>query len=214
MKIIVFGATGKTGREVVRQALDAGHEVTAFVRDAAKLEQSHPRLRTAVGQVTTDQAAVTSAVEGHDAVISALGGARTLQGLRSPTIMAQAVPVIVRAMTDASVDRLVFLSSFGVGDSFAEAPPLLKVIYRLFLGPVYADKTAGERVLRASELDWTLVYPVLLTNGPHTGAHRSGESLKLTGMPQVSRADVADFMLSQIESSAYRRTVAVVASGK
>jgi putative NADH-flavin reductase len=214
MKIIVFGATGKTGLQVVRQALDAGHEVTAFVRDPARLQIHHPHLRVAVGQVTTDQEAVTSAVEGHHAVISALGSAQTLQGMRSPTIMAKATPVIIQAMTDAGADRLVFLSSLGVGDSYAQAPPLLKVLYKLFLGPVYADKAAGEQLLRDSTLNWTLVYPVLLTNGPHTGSYRSGESLKLTGMPRISRADVAEFMLSQIQSPAYQRTVAVVSSGK
>jgi putative NADH-flavin reductase len=214
MKIIIFGATGKTGLQVVRQALDAGHEVTAFVRDPARLEIHHPQLRVAAGQVTTDQAAVTSAVEGNDAVISALGSAQTLRGMRSPTIMSKATPVIIQAMTDAGVDRLVFLSSLGVGDSYAQAPPLLKVIYRLFLGPVYADKAAGERLLRDSTLNWTLVYPVLLTNGPHTGSCTSGESLELTGMPRISRADVAEFMLSQVESPAYQRTAAVVSSGK
>jgi putative NADH-flavin reductase len=214
MKIIVFGAAGKTGLQVVRQAPDAGHEVTAFVRDPARLQIHHPHLRVAVGQVTTDQEAVTSAVEGHDAVISALGSAQTLRGMRSPTIMAKATPVIIQAMTDAGANRLVFLSSLGVGDSYAQAPPLLKVLYKLFLGPVYADKAAGEQLLRDSTLNWTLVYPVLLTNGPHTGSYRSGESLKLTGMPRISRADVAEFMLSQIQSPAYQRTVAVVTSGK
>ena len=214
MKIIVFGATGKTGRQVVRQALDAGHDVTAFVRDPARLQLDDPRLRVAAGQVTAGQATVTAAVDGHDAVISALGSAQTLRGMRSPTIISQATPVIIQAMTETGVGRLVFLSSLGVGDSYAQAPPLLKLIYKLFLGPVYADKAAGERLLRDSSLNWTLVYPVLLTNGPHTGSYRSGESLDLTGMPRISRADVADFMLSQVRSPAYKRAIAVVSSAK
>jgi putative NADH-flavin reductase len=214
MKIIVFGATGKTGRQVVQQALDAGHDVTAFVRDPARLQLDDPRLRVAAGQVTVGQAAVTAAVDGHDAVISALGSSQTLRGMRSPMIMSQATPVIIQAMTETGVDRLVFLSSLGVGDSYAQAPPVLKLIYKLFLGPVYADKAAGERLLRDSSLNWTLVYPVLLTNGPHTGSYRSGESLELTGMPRISRADVADFMVSQLSSPAYKRAFAVVSSAK
>jgi putative NADH-flavin reductase len=214
MKIIVFGATGKTGRQVVQQALDAGHDVTAFVRDPARLQLDDPRLRVAAGQVTVGQAAVTAAVDGHDAVISALGSSQTLRGMRSPMIMSQATPVIIQAMTETGVDRLVFLSSLGVGDSYAQAPPVLKLIYKLFMGPVYADKAAGERLLRDSSLNWTLVYPVLLTNGPHTGSYRSGESLELTGMPRISRADVADFMVSQLSSSAYKRALAVVSSAK
>jgi putative NADH-flavin reductase len=214
MKIIVFGATGKTGRQVVQQALDAGHDVTAFVRDPARMQLDDPRLRVAAGQVTVGQAAVTAAVDGHDAVISALGSSQTLRGMRSPMIMSQATPVIIQAMTETGVDRLVFLSALGVGDSYAQAPPVLKLIYKLFLGPVYADKAAGERLLRDSSLNWTLVYPVLLTNGPHTGSYRSGESLELTGMPRISRADVADFMVSQLSSPAYKRAVAVVSSAK
>jgi putative NADH-flavin reductase len=214
MKIIVFGATGKTGRQVVQQALAAGHDVTAFVRDPARLQLDDPRLRVAAGQVTVGQAAVTAAVDGHDAVISALGSSQTLRGMRSPMIMSQATPVIIQAMTETGVDRLVFLSSLGVGDSYAQAPPVLKLIYKLFLGPVYADKAAGERLLRDSSLNWTLVYPVLLTNGPHTGSYRSGESLELTGMPRISRADVADFMVSQLSSPAYKRAFAVVSSAK
>jgi putative NADH-flavin reductase len=214
MKIIVFGATGKTGQQVVRQALEAGHEVTAFVRDAARLDLRDPRLRVTVGEVTTDQAGVASAIKGHDAVISALGSEQTLSGMRAPAIMSQAMPVIIRAMTDTGVGRLVFLSALGVGDSYREAPALLKVIYRMFLGPVYADKAAGERLLRDSALDWTLVYPVLLTNGPHTGAYRSGEHLKLRGLPRISRADVADFMLRQVKDPTYSRATVVMTSGK
>jgi putative NADH-flavin reductase len=214
MKIIVFGATGKTGRQVVQQALDAGHDVTAFVRDPARLQLDDPRLRVAAGQVTVGQAAVTAAIDGHDAVISALGSSQTLRGMRSPMIMSQATPVIIQAMTETGVDRLVFLSSLGVGDSYAQAPPVLKLIYKLFLGPVYADKAAGERLLRDSSLNWTLVYPVLLTNGPHTGSYRSGEFLELTGMPRISRADVADFLVSQLSSPAYKRAFAVVSSAK
>jgi putative NADH-flavin reductase len=198
----------------VQQALDAGHDVTAFVRDPARMQLDDPRLRVAAGRVTVGQAAVTAAVDGHDAVISALGSSRTLRGMRSPMIMSQATPVIIQAMTETGVDRLVFLSSLGVGDSYAQAPPVLKLIYKLFMGPVYADKAAGERLLRDSSLNWTLVYPVLLTSGPHTGRYRSGESLELTGMPRISRADVADFMVSQLSSPAYKRAVAVVSSAK
>jgi uncharacterized protein YbjT (DUF2867 family) len=212
MKIIVFGGTGKTGRHVVRQALDAGHQVTVFVRDPAGLDVQHDRVQVAVGQVTSDQEAVTAAVAGQDAAISALGSPRTLSGLRSPTIMSRALPVITRAMTDASVDRLVHLSSLGVGDSMSLTPPLLRVMYKAALGPVFADKAAGERSLRDSALDWTLVRPVMLTNGPHTGRCTAGESLAPTGLPRISRADVADFMLAQLQSPAYSRRTAVLTS--
>jgi putative NADH-flavin reductase len=151
------------------------------------------------------QPAFGDRLKGQDAVIGALGSEQTVTGMRSPTIMSQATPVIIRAMTDTGVSRLVILSALGVGDSYREAPVLLKIIYKLFLGPVYADKAAGERLLRDSALDWALVYPVLLTNGPRTGAYRSGTHLKLAGLPRISRADVADFTLSQVQDPTYHR---------
>jgi putative NADH-flavin reductase len=166
-----------------------------------------------VGQVTTDQAAVTSAVKGHDAVITALGTEQTVRGMRSPGLMSQAMPAIIQAMTDTGVDRLVALSAFGVGDSRREAPLFLTLMYRLFLGRVFADKAVAERLLRDSELDWTLVYPVLLTDGPQTGGYRSEVRLRPGRRWRISRADVADFMLSQLEDRTYSHKIAVVTSG-
>lgn len=211
MRIAVFGSSGATGRQVVAQALAAGHEVTAFVRDPAKAPPARSGLTIAVGQVTSDQDAVTAAVTGADAVVVALGTARTWQGLRAPAVMAQAAPRIVAAMRAAEVSRVVWLSGLGVGDTLGEVPPLPRLGYRLLLGRVYADKAAGERVLRGSGLDWTLVYPVMLTNGAHTRRYRHGERLALHGMPTVSRADVADFLLGRAVSGDYLHKIAVVA---
>ncbi|WP_329171791.1 NAD(P)-dependent oxidoreductase [Streptomyces sp. NBC_01477] len=210
MRIVVFGSTGATGRQVVAQALDAGHEVTAFLRDPAKAPPARDGLTIAVGQVTSDQAAVTAAVTGADAVVSALGVERSLRGLRSPGVMAAAAPRIVRAMQDAEVGRLVWLSGLGVGDTMAEVPPLPRLSYRV-LRRVYADKAAGEQVLRRSPLDWTLVYPVMLTNRARTGRYRHGEHLELRGVPTVPRADVADFMLGRLTAGDYLRKIAVIA---
>ncbi|MGW6277003.1 NAD(P)-dependent oxidoreductase [Kribbella sp. NPDC055071] len=214
MRIIVFGATGTTGREVVRQALEAGHQVTAFVRDAARLDLRHPRLEVITGEVTDDQAAVTAAVKGQDAVVSALGTEQTVRGTRSPGLMARAIPVIVEAMTSTGVDRLVFLSAFGVGDSLREAPLLLRIMYRLFLGRVFADKAEGERLLRDSALDWTLIYPILLTNGPQTGVYRPDTHLTPRRPWRISRADVAEFMLDQLHDRTYSHSVAIITSGR
>jgi putative NADH-flavin reductase len=211
MNIIVFGATGATGKQVVEQALAAGHHVTAFVRDPSKVQLDHPDLRVEAGQVTADQKAVNAAVAGHDAVISVLGNAHTYKGMRAPTVITDATPAILSAMRESGVDRLVFLSALGVGDSFKEAPLPLKVGYRMVLGPIYADKLRAERILEASEVNWTLVYPVLLTNGPRTGTYRAGERLPLKGLAKISRADVADFMLRQIDDNTFTRRRAVIA---
>ncbi|WP_329129680.1 NAD(P)H-binding protein [Streptomyces sp. NBC_01476] len=209
MKIVVFGASGATGRQVVSQALAAGHEVTAFVRDPLRAPAAHPALRVAVGQVTSDQEAVTGAVRGQDAVLSTLGTSRDRQGMLSPTVHAAALPVIVAAMRETGVRRVVYQSSLGVGESVADTPALLRLLYRP-LARVFADKAAGEAALRAGGLEWTLVYPVMMTNGPRTRTYRTGEHLKLTGLPRVSRADVADFMLREAGAPAYPYKIAMI----
>jgi putative NADH-flavin reductase len=150
-------------------------------------------------------------VAGQDAVLSALGTTRDRQGLRSPDIHVSAIPVIVAAMKETGVSRVVYQSSLGVGDSVAQTPVALRLMYRLALSRVYADKAAGERVLRDSGLDWTLVYPVLMSNGPRTGGYRTGEHLKLRGAPRVSRADVADFLVREAGERAFPQKVAVIA---
>jgi putative NADH-flavin reductase len=210
MRIAVFGSTGATGRQVVAQALAAGHEVTAFLRDEAKAPPPRDGLRVVAGQVTSDQAAVTSAVTGADAVVSTLGTERSRRGLLAPSVIAEATPRIVRAMQEAGVDRLVWLSGLGVGDTLAQVPVLPRIAYRA-LRRVYADKAAGEELLRRSTLAWTLVYPVMLTNGARTGRYRHGERLELRGVPTVSRADVADFILGRVTAGDYLHKTAVVA---
>lgn len=211
MKIVVFGANGATGRQVVAQALAAGHEVTAFVRGADKAPVPHPRLRVVVGEVTSDQRAVTEAVTGHDAVISALGGDRTPKGLVAATVIRRSTPVLVRAMEEAGVGRVVFLSAFGVGESADRLPLPSRILYKVLLGLVFADKEAGERVLRGSRLDWTLVYAAMLTNGARTHGYRAGEHLDLKGLARISRADVAEFMLQETVERAYVHKIVVVA---
>ncbi|WP_329128664.1 NAD(P)H-binding protein [Streptomyces sp. NBC_01476] len=210
MRLVVFGANGRTGREIVTQALAAGHEVTAFVRDPGKAPGPRPGLRVLAGEVTSDQAAVRGAVDGQEAVLTAFGSPTTWHGVVSPTLTVQAVPLIVRAMRDAGVSRIVHLSAHGVGDTAAQAPAVYWAVYKA-LGRMFADKDAGERILRDSGLDWTFVYPVMLVNGPRTGTYRVGEELRLGRVPRISRADVADFMLRETTQRAYLRTTVQLA---
>lgn len=202
MKLLVFGANGRTGRQLVAQGLDAGHEITAFVRPRATAPDPHPRLRVAVGEVTADHDAVRAAVEGQDAVLTAFGSPTTWHGVVSPDLTVKAMPLIVRAMREARVRRIVHLSAHGVGDTAGQAPPVYWAVYKA-LGRMFADKAAGEEILRASDLDWTLVYPAMLVGGPLTGRYRVGEHLSLRGVPRISRADVAHFMLVETTSSTY-----------
>jgi putative NADH-flavin reductase len=201
-KLLVLGATGPTGRQVVSQALQQGHQVTAFVRDPARLPLVHERLRVVVGDVTDDRPTLREAVSGQDAVISALGVGLSF---KSRDLTRRSMPKLVAAMETQRVSRLVYTSAFGVGPTWIDVPAVPRLMVKLLLRDIYADKAAGEDVLRRSQLDWTLVYPVMLTNGPLTGRYRVGERLALRGLPKVSRADVAAFLLSQIDDPTYIR---------
>jgi putative NADH-flavin reductase len=209
MKLLVLGATGGTGQEVVSQALEQGHLITAFVRDPSRLKFSADRLRVLTGTVTGDVAPLATAVRGQDVVISALGRGTSL---KSEGLMAQGMPAIVRAMESEGVRRLIFTSAYGVGVTWRDVPPLAKIVIKVFLRNLYADKVVGEAELQRSILDWTLVYPVQLTNGPRTRQYRFGERLELHGLPRVSRADVADFILTQIEDRTYVRKGVIVSN--
>jgi putative NADH-flavin reductase len=113
-------------------------------------------------------------------------------------------------MEREAVRRLILTSALGVGDTRRDAPLLPRIMYRVLLSDIFADKADAERYLRESSLDWTVVYPVLLTNGPRTGQYRTGERLRLRGLPMISRADVADFIIKQLQDSTYIRKGAVV----
>lgn len=201
----MLGATGGTGSELVRQALEQRHELTLLVRDRGRLPADFGRLRTVVGSATDPQP-LDEAVAGQDAVLCALG-------TRSPfgtDLMRASVRALVPAMERHGVRRLILLSALGVGESYAHAPLLFRVAFRTLLAQVGRDKALAERELRASALDWTIVYPPALTRGPRTERYRAGETLELSSRAKVSRADVAHFMLTQLADDRFRRKAAVV----
>ena len=207
MKLVVFGASGGTGREIIGQALDQGHEVTAFVRDPARLAIKDSKLHITEGDVLKDKLAVAGAIAGRDAIICVLGVANSL---KSAGLIAGGLAAIVPAAEKHDVRRLTLISAFGVGDSFRNAPFVPRLMYRLLLGDIYRDKKAGEDTVKASGLDWTIIHPVMLTTGPKTGTYRSGERLDLRGIPKISRADVAHFALAQLASKVFLRKTAVI----
>lgn len=207
MKILVLGATGGTGREVVSQALEQGHSVTAFVRDRDRMPIKSDRLRVAEGTVETKEA-LAAAVAGQDAVISALGVGKSL---RSGGLIERSVPVLITAMGRHGVRRLLWMSAFGVGNTFRDLPILPRIFARTLLRDLYKDKAVGEEILRASDFDWTIVYPAGLTNKPKSGHYRVGEHIPLSGFPTISRADVADFMLKEARECAYVRKCVLIA---
>jgi putative NADH-flavin reductase len=208
MNVLVLGATGRTGRELLAQGVERGHVMTALVRDPDKLAVEHEPLRVVTGGAT-DAAALDEALKDQDAVICALGPTSPA-ALVSCDLMRATTRAIVPVMKRRGVDRLVMLSALGVGASAPYAPALLRIAFRTLLGTVGRDKAAAEEHLRASDVDWTLVYPPSLTNGPRTGTYRAVEALDLGGLPKISRADVADFMLAQLEEPEFSRKAAIV----
>jgi putative NADH-flavin reductase len=202
MKVLVFGSTGGTGRELVSQALEQGHDVTAYARTTAKIaDLEHPNLRVAHGDVL-DQDAVEAAVFGQEAVFCAIGA-----GAERTTIRSDGTRVIIDAMEKAGVRRLICLSSMGVGDSRDLLPFFTKyIVVGIFLRHAFADHERQEVIVNQSSLDWIIVRPPHLTDGPRTGIYRHGFATTDRNIQgRIARADVADFMLKQADDDTYVR---------
>ena len=198
MKILVFGASGPTGRELVVQALEQGHEITTFARKQPNLAAG---VRVVQGDTMREPAAIAEALQGQDAALSALGTGKVLFPNR---LQERSLDNIVPAMERAGVKRFIVMSAFGAGDSGRHASLVQRALYATLLSAVFADKARGEATVRASTLDWTIVYPTVLTDGPRTGQYRVGESIAdIHGLPTISRADVAHFMLQQLTDPTY-----------
>ena len=197
MKILIFGATGSTGRLLVQGAREWGHQVTAFVRDPSKLDRRD--VHFIQGDVT-DPESVRQAIAGKDAVISALG---SRSRNRDPDLVA-GMRNIVEAMQDCDAKRLIYMSSMGVGESRQQLGFLGRhVIAPLLLRNALLDHGENESTISASDLQWTIVRPTQLTDDPQ-GEYRSGEGIKASDSSSaISRASVAHFMLDQLESDEF-----------
>jgi putative NADH-flavin reductase len=210
-RLLIVGATGGTGRELVAQALSRGYAVTALVRNPARLPVEDPRLTVLRGDVL-DPACVEAAVRGQDAVLCALGHKRYLGPSR---ILSLGTRNLIRAMETHEVRRLVCETSLGIGDSAGR----MGLYYTFFVIPVvlpfyFWDKTRQERAIAESALEWVTVRPAVLTHRPARGRVRHGPRVGgfvLTA--RIPRADVAAFMLDQLTSNAHLRT-AVGISGQ
>lgn len=208
MKLLVLGATGPTGRLVVEKALKHADTVTALVRRPEAAGQLPDGVHLVVGDATTADD-VATAMAGQDAVISALGRGTSI---RADDLFTRAAAAVVDAAARTGVTRLVWMSSFGVGDTYASANIVQKVMYRSFLRDIYANKQLAEQRIRASAPDWTLVYPTALTHGPATDTYRVGERLAMPLAARISRADVADFLHTAAHSSAWSKRDAVLSN--
>lgn len=198
MKLVVLGATGGTGLEIVRQAVERGHSVTAFVRSAERLKPFRDRITIRQGDLlNSDQLA--EGLTGHQAVLSGFGP-RLPIAKADHDLLHRFALTLTLAMRHARVRRVVVESSaFLFKDSIV--PPTY-LLGRLFFPGVIADASAMERVLRESGLDWTIVRPPRLTDKPYTGRYRIRESHLPPFGFTISRADVADCFIKTVEDPA------------
>ena len=219
MRLVIFGPTGGTGRRLVERAIAEGHEVTAFVRNLSRMSARHRRLRVVVGDAF-DAGKVREAVAGNDAVISVLGSRQPSNPLHPNRPGDPHGPVsagsanIISAMKEHGLRRFVCQTAWGVGESkqdpgFAGAF-FMKVLVPPLLRDEYAEKEAQEKLVRESDLEWIIVRPMILTNGPWTNEYRVGPDLKPGRRPYISRADVADFLMRQLTDDTFvRKTPAI-----
>jgi putative NADH-flavin reductase len=208
MRLLLLGASGRTGAELLARATRQGHDVSVLVRDRSRLEERQRPVRLLIGSAT-DPGVIDDAVAGHDAVLCALGPRSPRELLRCE-LMRRSIPSLAESMERHGVARLILLSALGVGPSRPYAPLTARLAFATILRQVGADKRRAEAALRAGALDWTIVYPPALTNGAATGQYRHGEQLRLTGRASISRADVAEFMLAQLTRSAYNHRAVII----
>ncbi|MCD5325718.1 MULTISPECIES: NAD(P)-dependent oxidoreductase [Pontibacillus] len=195
MNIIVFGASGGTGREVVKLALEEGHRVTAFVRTPSKLTIQHPLLQRVEGN-GLDRERVIEAIKGHDAVISALG----TDGLKKTTALSEITSHILAGMKEHDVSRIAYTASAGIDN---EIPGFTGFMATKILKNVLADHKRAVDLLKESGTEWTIARPLRLEDGTRTGGYR----MEASGVPQggksISRSDVAHFLLNSVTKQDY-----------
>jgi putative NADH-flavin reductase len=211
MKLTVFGATGRIGEQVVRQGLDAGHKVTAVVRDPARFDVRHPALEVAAVPGLTDPEVLRLALEGSDAAISGVGP----RGRKDGPVTSNATHGILGAMEASGVRRLVVVSAVPVGpvpegESFVNRRILLPFI-GVFAREVYADLGAMEDEIRRSATEWTIVRPPRYVNKPLTGRYRTVVGGNVPRAYSIGRADVAHAMLAMLDDPATVRQAVGVA---
>lgn len=204
MNIALFGATGGTGQQILLQALDQGHRVKALAREPAKLPVGRDGLTTVRGDVL-DRSAVDSCLKGTDAAICVLGSR-----VGSEPIEAHGTRSILDSMQTQGVRRLIAITSLGVGDSRQQVPFFFRIMMQIGLKKIMAAKEEQEKLIRATDLEWTIVRPGGLTDGPRTGVYTSGIDKRIKAL-KISRADVADFVLKELADGRFLRQTPAVA---
>ena len=193
--IAVFGATGKTGQHVWRQALQQGHEVTVFVRSVTKIESVESNLHIVQGDVF-DADAVARTVANHNAAIICLGSTN----LRDKTTLTIGTKNVIDGMVRHNVGRLVILSAAGVAESWAQISWLSRILFKTMLRNLFADHHTQEALVKESPLDWTIVRAAVLKDEPASKDYTASNTVKVG---YINRADVADFLVNQVTDTTY-----------
>ncbi|MFZ4214700.1 NAD(P)-dependent oxidoreductase [Pantoea endophytica] len=196
MKLAIFGASGATGRHLVNQALSSGHSVTALVRTPDSLHVNHVGLKRIVGELY-DSATVETVIRDSDAVISVLGARKG----KAQNICTDGISKIIPAMHNVGVKRLIALSAYGASET-KNASLFIRFV-RSIISEKMRDKDGMEDIVRASNTDWTLIRPPMLTNGDACGKYRSGIALRPGITARISRADLASFILQAVVNGRY-----------
>ncbi len=201
MKLFVLGATGATGLALVQQALDAQHQVTAYVRSPQKLTIQHPMLKVVVGPLED----CGQHLAGHDALLSTLGHTELFE---ARPYLSQAFENILPALHKAGLTRVIYESAYGIGETAQDLPWLFRAVIKPYLlKHAYKDHELCEQLLQKSSLNWTIVRPTGLTHGPLSKQVVAAERLPENSKGRISRADVAAFMLSALQDKKLERRI-------
>lgn len=199
--LLVIGASRGIGLETVRAGLKAGHRVRAFARSAASIDITDERLEKVTGDALNAED-TRRALAGIDAAIQTIGVASVQDLIFGSTLFSRATRVLVDAMTETGVKRLIAVTGAGAGDSRGRINPLYDhLLFPILLQRIYSDKDVAEDMIRASSLDWTIIRPGLLTNGAHTGRYKLLADAKDWRAGFISRADVADCLIAQVSDT-------------
>ncbi len=207
MKIVIIGATRGIGLALAKMALESGHEVTALVRDVSKMALSHANLRVLHGDVG-NQHSIEVALAGQDAVCVCIGVSPSRKPMDT---FSKGACTVLAAMQTAPSVKLISVTGIGAGDSRGHGGFLYdKLIQPLLLKSMFEDKDREEAIVKASAVDWMIVRPGLLTNGARTGKYRVLTDMKGVTAGKISRDDVADFILQQLQQPTFFKQTSLV----
>ena len=209
-RVLVIGASRGIGLATVQRALEAGHEVRALSRAASRIELTNPRLEKIDGDAL-DKSAIEKALQSRDCVIQSLGAS---QFFAKVDLFSRATRILVDAMTASGPRRLLCVTGFGAGETRGRGGFLYDLVFMpLVLKRIYDDKDVQERIIRGSSLDWTIVRPGTLNNGPYTGRLEAIDEPSRWRLGPISRADVAGYLVGAIaDASTFGKTPVLVAA--